>query len=236
MKVIGVIPARYGAERLSAKPLLNKTGKYLIQHVYEQVIKARKLDEVIVATDDHRILDAVKSFGGKAVMTSRKHTSGTERAAEVANRINCSAVINIQGDEPEIEPHNIDILVDIMCQGEEYATLAVPFKDTDDLTNPNKVKVVLDRDNYALYFSRLPIPSLDCKSMVGRNNFRYPLLHLGIYGYSKRFLLKFAKMPHSLLEKAERLEQLRALENGYNIKVGIVRSKGFGGIDTAGRD
>lgn len=247
MKVVGIIPARYDSKRLPGKPLLKKTGKYLIQHVYERAQKAKKLDHLIVATDDKRILSAVKSFGGKSILTSKNHPSGTHRVAEVASRINCKIVINIQGDEPEIEPKIIDNLVDLITdlpvrvrlpvprqtgtqtgKGVEFATLAMPFENMKDFNNSNKVKVIIDNQGYAIYFSRSPIPYMQEKSF---NNYT-PLLHIGIYGYRKDFLLKFVSLPQGALEKVERLEQLRAIENGYKIKVGVVHYKSFGGIDT----
>ena len=227
MKVLGVIPARFSSQRLPAKILLNKTGKFLIQHVWERAIKAKSIDKLIVATDDTKVFGAVKSFGGEAVITSTNIASGTQRVEEVAKKLNYGIIINIQGDEPEIEPSAIDILANIMKK-ESYATLATPFSSRVDFVDNNKVKVIVDKMGYAIYFSRTPIPFLN----NGVSEIYKPLLHLGVYGYTKKFLAQFVKMPNSLLEKVERLEQLRALENGCKIKVGVIRTKSFGGIDT----
>lgn len=227
MKVLGVIPARFNSRRLPAKLLLKKTGKYLIQHVWEQAIKAKRIDKLVVATDDRRIVKAVESFGGEAIITSKDISSGTQRVAEVAKRINYDVIINIQGDEPEIEPSAIDALAGIMKK-DDYATLATQFLSRKDFVDFNKVKVIVNRMGYAIYFSRSPIPFLQ----NGAFEVYKPLLHMGIYGYSKKFLEKFVKMPASLLEKVERLEQLRALENGCGIKVGVIKTNAYGGIDT----
>lgn len=216
--VVAVIPARYASTRLPGKPLLKDTGKYLIQHVYESA--ARAIPRVIVATDDSRIFDAVRSFGGEAMMTSPSHSNGTSRIAEVAAKIDADLVINVQGDEPELEPHVLETLVDA-TRGAEMATLATPFADPNEADLPQRVKVVVDRQGFALYFSRSRIPS------AGET-----LLHLGLYGFQKPFLLRFATLGPTPLEQAERLEQLRALEHGVRIKVGIVRWRSFGGIDT----
>lgn len=222
--VVAVIPARFASTRLPGKPLLKETGKYLIQHVYEQAKKCARLDRVIVATDDERILEAVKSFGGEAVMTSTHHPSGTDRIAEAVREIDCAKVVNIQGDEPEIEPALIDSLISLLDIS-EMATLATPFERPAEAVLPGRVKVVVDRHHNALYFSRSPIPYTGSGGPP-------PLLHLGLYGYTKAFLLRYVALDRTPLEQAEKLEQLRALEHGYKIKVGIVRWSSTGGVDT----
>ena len=211
-----VIPARFASQRLPGKPLLAKTGKPLIQHVYERVLKARRVDRVVVATDDERILRAVADFGGEAVMTSPRHPSGTDRTAEAVRRIPCDAVINVQGDEPEIEPSLIDRLAETLRKDPEadWVTAAVPTRGSRKLENPATVKIARDARGYALYFSRSAIPH-EC----GRAFPRRALVHVGIYGFRKPALMRFAKSRPSPLEKTERLEQLRALELGMRIRV-----------------
>lgn len=207
----GIIPARYHAERFPGKPLALLKGKPMIQRVYEAARTAKNLERVIVATDDERIIQAARDFGAEAQMTSPSHRSGTDRVAEVIRGIDTPLVINIQGDEPLIKGEAIDKLVESL-QDERIpmVTLAVKEKDLNLLTDNSVVKVVPDKDGYALYFSRSPLP------------FRasdYFWRHIGIYGYQRDFLLKFCQIPASRLEKVERLEQLRALENGYRIKI-----------------
>jgi 3-deoxy-manno-octulosonate cytidylyltransferase (CMP-KDO synthetase) len=226
--VICIIPARLDSKRLPGKPLFNKTGKFLIQYVYENAIDAKLVKRVIVATDSPKIADAVRSFGGDVIITIGNFRSGTDRVAEVAKKLDCEMVINLQCDEPEMEPSFIDYLIKIMGKEVYYATLATRFKTLADFEDPNKVKVVLSKSNYALYFSRLPIPFSRQERYLPKNVF----LHLGIYGYRKDFLIKFTTLKQSTLEKVEGLEQLRALENDYNIKVGIVKCDYTGGIDT----
>jgi 3-deoxy-manno-octulosonate cytidylyltransferase (CMP-KDO synthetase) len=222
--VVAVLPARYASTRLPGKPLLKDTGKFLIQHVYEQAKKCAGLDRILVATDDERILEAVKSFGGEAVMTSPHHPSGTDRIAEAVREIDCAKVVNLQGDEPEIEPELITALVGLL-DGAEMATLAAPFDNAADAALSNRVKVVIDRHHNALYFSRSRIPYANGSAPPA-------LLHLGLYGYTKAFLQRYVTLDRTPLEQAEKLEQLRALEHGYKIKVGIVRRPSRGGIDT----
>lgn len=224
MGVIAILPARYASTRLPGKPLLRDTGKFLIQHVYERVRSCPRLDRVIVATDDERILEAVRSFGGEAMMTSPHHPSGTDRVAEVARTLDCSRILNIQGDEPEVEPDHLGMLADLL-DGAEMATLAAPFERPEEALLPQRVKVVIDRHHNALYFSRSPIPH------PGRGG-PPPLLHLGLYGYTRDFLLRFVTLDRTPLEQAEQLEQLRALEHGYKIRVGLVPKASRGGIDT----
>jgi len=223
--VVAVIPARYASTRLPGKPLLAETGKPLIQHVYEQVRKVASLDRIVVATDDDRILQAVKGFGGEAIMTSMRHPTGTDRIAEAVKNIDCTKVVNVQGDEPEIEPELIEALIALLDQDAEMATLAVPFQNPQDALLSHRVKVVIDRHHNALYFSRSRIPYSNGTPSPA-------LLHVGMYGYTKSFLQRYVTLDPTPLELAEKLEQLRALEHGYKIKVGIVKAKSLGGIDT----
>jgi 3-deoxy-manno-octulosonate cytidylyltransferase (CMP-KDO synthetase) len=233
MKTAIVIPARYAAKRLPGKPLLRATGKYLIQHVYERACQARSAGEVIVATDDPRIEAAVHGFGGRVVRTRRSHPSGTDRVAEVARGLNADIIINLQGDEPLIEPASLDLLADSLKRdcAADMATLAVPFTSEEHWRNPNCVKVVCDHQGRALYFSRSPIPFV----RDGQPDFtaRPPrfLLHLGLYAYRRDFLLKLAATPPAPLEQLEKLEQLRVLALGRSIQVGIVEQAGVG-VDT----
>jgi 3-deoxy-manno-octulosonate cytidylyltransferase (CMP-KDO synthetase) len=214
--------------------LANRTGKYLVQHVYEQVRLARSIERVIVATDDERIRRAVESFGGEAWMTRAEHASGTDRVAEVAGRLPeaVGVIVNVQGDEPQIEPAYIDRLVglleqDVACS---MATLACPFGPGQDPEDPNCVKVVVGPGGRALYFSRSLIPYP--RERGGRAEPRGEwLLHLGIYTYRRAFLLEYAGWPAGRLEQIERLEQLRALERGVTIAVGLVE-RATVGIDT----
>lgn len=212
--------------------MLSQTGKYLIQHVYERVSQARRISKVIIATDDRRIFEAVESFGGCAAMTRDDHVSGTDRVAEVAAGMNADIVVNVQGDEPEIEPAGIDRLVDLLTERGDWdmATLACPFPHDADPGDPNAVKVVVDSDSRAIYFSRSPIPyPRDGKSLLDhRDEF---LLHIGIYAYRRDFLLQLATWPTGRLERIEKLEQLRVLERRCGIAVGVVERAAVG-IDT----
>ena len=229
MKVVAIIPARYGSTRLSGKPLLNATGKPLIQHVVEAVRLAERIESVYVATDDERIAEAVRGFGGEVIMTAADHVSGTDRLAEAAEKIGLGdddIIVNTQGDEPEINPAYIDRLVSLLIDSDcQMATLAAPLSPSE-AEKPDNVKVVLSSDGSAMYFSRAKIPH-DRDGGGGEY-----LLHLGIYAYRKEFLLKFAAMPPTPAEQTEKLEQLRALENGYRIAVALVESAAPG-IDTA---
>jgi 3-deoxy-manno-octulosonate cytidylyltransferase (CMP-KDO synthetase) len=233
MRVAIIIPARYASTRLPAKPLLRETGKYLIQHVYERALEAESASEVIVATDDVRIFDAVREFGGRAVMTRADHPSGTDRIAEVAAHLDCDAVVNLQGDEPQIEPAALNLLSGLLSADDscDMATLAVPVADRDAYLSPNVVKVVCDDRGRALYFSRSPIPMV----RDGEPDFSaHPALflqHLGVYAYRREFLLKIAATPPHPLEVSEKLEQLRVLGIGATIRVGLV-AHAHRGIDT----
>lgn len=225
-KVACVIPARYGSTRLPGKPLADIAGKPMIQRVYEQVQKAKKIDVVIVATDHEDVFAAVKNFNGNVMMTDKNHLTGTDRLAEVAqNNEDFDIIINVQGDEPLIDPQVIDDLVSYFEREEHgpMATVAAPLEEKD-FNNPAAVKVVCKCNGDALYFSRSLMP-------YPRNEGVKPLKHIGIYGYEREFLLNYAKMEPTPLEKTESLEQLRALENGYTIQV-ILTPKAFVGVDT----
>lgn len=212
---IGVIPARYGSTRLPAKALAMIHGKPMIQHVYERCLKSKLLDEVLVATDDKRIFEAVMSFGGNAVMTSRKHTSGTDRIGEAAKNINCDIVVNIQGDEPMISPANIDkAILPLIEGGVNISTLCKKISSSSEISNPSVVKVVKDKNGMALYFSRCAIPFNRDRS----KDVSY-FKHIGLYVYRKEYLSRLVQLKPSKLELAEKLEQLRILESGEKIMV-----------------
>jgi 3-deoxy-manno-octulosonate cytidylyltransferase (CMP-KDO synthetase) len=233
VKTAIVIPARYASSRLPGKPLLRQTGKYLVQHVYEQALQARRAADVIVATDDSRIVAAVESFGGRVVLTRRDHASGTDRVAEVAAGLNADAIVNLQGDEPLIDPASLDLLAELLQRhpNAEVATLASPFATLEDFHSPNCVKVVCDAAGKALYFSRSPIPFVrDGRPDLAARPARF-LLHLGLYAYRRDFLLTLAALPPSPLEQLEKLEQLRVLAAGRSIQVGVVEHAGSG-VDT----
>jgi 3-deoxy-manno-octulosonate cytidylyltransferase (CMP-KDO synthetase) len=220
VKIVGIIPARYASTRFPGKPLALIAGKPLIQRVVEQCQKAKSLAEVIVATDDERILSTAKQFC-RVEMTTPAHPSGSDRIAEVAGKISCDAVVNIQGDEPLIEPSVIDAVAGALEQN-DMSTAATRIKNTAELDNPNVVKVVVNAAGRALYFSRRTIPYLReaASRPVSEQLAAFPFLkHLGIYGYRRETLLRLVKFPVSPLEAAEKLEQLRALENGIQIAV-----------------
>jgi 3-deoxy-manno-octulosonate cytidylyltransferase (CMP-KDO synthetase) len=233
VKTAIVIPARYGSTRLAAKPLLKETGKYMIQHVYEQACRSRA-QQVIVATDDERIVQAVQEFGGQTVLTRADHQTGTDRVAEVARGLNADIIVNVQGDEPLVEPAHLNVLIDLMEKGgtsTQMATLAVPVANMEEYQNPACVKVVCGNNGQALYFSRSPIPHV----RDGQPDFQaHPnifLRHLGLYAFRRHFLLRVASAPSHPLEHLEKLEQMRALAMGVQIQVGVVDSS-FGGVDT----
>jgi len=228
--VAAIIPARWGSTRFPGKPLHMIAGKPLIQHVWERTCSARGISEVIIATDDMRIAQAAFDFGAEVSMTSPKHLSGTDRIAEVAKKLPASIthVINVQGDEPVVDPALINRLAETLVANPKtpMITAANLFAGDEDVNNPNAVKVVLDRESNALYFSRSAIPfSRDRKSPV--QYYR----HQGIYGYSRKFLLEFIRWKPAILEKIEQLEQLRALENGAKIRVLITKNASIG-VDT----
>jgi len=228
MRVLCVIPARYASTRLPGKPLRDIAGRPMICRVYERAAQAARIEKALVATDDERICEAVRLHGGEAMMTSKDHPTGTDRLAEVAAAYeDMDLIINVQGDEPLIEPGLIDDLAGLFEEDPELqmATVMTELGDEEEAKNPNNVKVVTDQNGYALYFSRslLPYPRNAGKSPVYK--------HIGIYAYRRDFLLRYAKLSPTPLEQAESLEQLRALENGYRIKV-LRTDCRFVGVDT----
>lgn len=234
MRILACIPARYSSTRFPAKVLAKDTGKYLIQHTYEQISRADSPDRIIIAADDKRVLEAAVSFGAECVMTSPDCKSGTDRIARAAADIDCDIVINLQADEPEIDPANIDMVVQLLIDNPDMpmATLAADFKTQDQICDPNIVKVILDNNSRAIYFSRSVIPFDRDASGVG--DIKKYLRHIGIYAYRKDFLLKITKMPQTQLEKTEKLEQLRVIENGFKILVAKAEHT-CDGIDTSGQ-
>ena len=233
MKVVGIIPARYNSTRFPGKPLAMIKGKTMIQRVCEQAWKS-KLDAVVVATDDIRIADEVLKFGGKYVMTDPRHQSGTDRCCEAVHMLEerYDAVINIQGDEPFIDPRHIDLLVDMISRDDtQLASLVKRVEDAEDLFGSTKVKVVMDKTGKALYFSRNPIPFMQNvahEKWMQKGRFYQ---HIGIYAYKTETLHQIAKMQPSALEQAESLEQLRWLENGLSIRMAVVAGESIS-IDT----
>ncbi len=255
MKIVVCIPARFASTRFPAKVLAKDTGKFLVQHVWERACLAKLPQKVIIATDDSRVVDAAKSFGAEAILTSPDCASGTDRIADAVKKLSPvpyplnpdDIVINLQGDEPEIEPSSIDCLAKLMLDNPDYqmGTLAAPFQNKEQIADPSIVKVIIasvseqigttqqsrerKRAGFALYFSRSVIPYDRHSAGIGPvENY---LRHLGIYAYRKDFLLKITKLSPSMLEKMESLEQLRVIENGYKILVGVVE-KASSGIDT----
>lgn len=231
MNAIGVIPARWGATRFEGKVLANLLGKPVIQHVWENARKAKTLDDLVVACDDERIVKVVQGFGGRAIYTSPDQPSGTDRLAEVVNPMDVKIAVNIQGDEPLVKPIMIDSLV-ITLESEKVAQMATVIKKVEDdseLTNSNVVKVVVDKNGYALYFSRYAIPYNRTAATDEKKKPVY-FKHIGLYAFTKDFLFTFRNLPKSSLENAEKLEQLRVLEYGYKIKT--VETK----FDTVGVD
>ena len=236
MKILGIIPARYASTRFPGKPLTMINGKSMIQRVYEQSLKSVLLSDVVVATDDQRIFDAVVSFGGKVMMTSSEHNSGTDRCCEIVEKIGnqYDAVVNIQGDEPFINPEQINQIASLISsEKSQIASLCKPIKNEEELFDENVVKVVFDNNGKALYFSRQTIPFLrkvdkDEKSWMKARTF---YKHIGIYAYKVDVLKEIASLEQSGLELAECLEQLRWLENSYTIMMGITEFESYS-IDT----
>lgn len=229
MKAIGVIPARLGSTRLPEKILRLINGKPMIQHVWERARQAKRLEDVIVATDDLRIRQCVEGFGAKAFMTRRDHPNGTSRIAEVMGHFKQELVINIQGDQPLVDPTALEEMVDIFEKAKdvEMLTLAVRLTDKASFENPNVVKIVCDAEGNALYFSRAAVPFSQGKQ---ERAFSF-LKHLGVYGYRRKFLLKFVAWEPGILENTEKLEQLRVLEKGRSIRV-IETAYDFISVDT----
>jgi 3-deoxy-manno-octulosonate cytidylyltransferase (CMP-KDO synthetase) len=224
-----VIPARFGSTRFPAKILAADTGRPLVQHVVDQARKCRRVREVIVATDDQRIADALRKFETRCVMTSPAHQSGTDRVAEVARSLSDDVVVNVQGDEPEIEPQTVDALIErLASSSDDMATAATAFPQDARVDDPNLVKVVMSLEGRAIYFSRSPIPYQRDSTQAPPPSY---YLHLGIYAYRRDFLLKFASWPPTPLETTEKLEQLRALEHGRSIYV-LKVARATHGIDT----
>jgi len=215
VNVIGIIPARYQSSRLPGKPLVDICGKPMIQWVYENAARSATLDDLVVATDDRRIVQAVEAFGGKSVMTSPDHTNGTDRAAEVARGLDVRVVVNIQGDEPFVHPGMIDEIVNPLLADPSLPMCTSMHEVTDDadFANPGVVKTVVDLTGNALYFSRSLIP------YPRTRNGHHVYEHIGLYAYTREFLLTYSRLPPTPLERLESLEQLRALEHGYRIRV-----------------
>jgi 3-deoxy-manno-octulosonate cytidylyltransferase (CMP-KDO synthetase) len=234
MTIIGIIPARFASTRLPGKPLLSDTGRPLIQHVVDAAKRSKRLTRIIVATDDTRILDIVREFGGEAVMTRADHPSGTDRVAEVARAIpGAEIIVNLQGDEPEVLGATLDLVATLLLDEPDLpmATVATPIRDRSVYADPSCVKVVRSATGRALYFSRSPIPFVRDGGFDPSITPPQALLHLGLYAYRRDFLLRLAELPPSPLEGLEKLEQLRVLEAGYPIGVGIVDEPSVG-IDT----
>ncbi len=254
-KAVVVIPARFDSTRFPGKPLATLKGKFIIQHVYEQVSSAKLIDTVFVATDDKRVFDAVISFRGRAIMTSSSHICGTDRIAEAARDLDCNIVVNVQGDEPFIRPEMVDDAVSLLMEDSKasMSTLAKKISGVDEILSPNVVKVIMDNEGFALYFSRSPIPYYRDEWQIQRTEHPrqntegvstfelripnpglrpfYCYKHIGIYGFRKDALMSFSSMKKSRLELVEKLEQLRALAAGLKIKVKETQYDTFG-IDT----
>jgi 3-deoxy-manno-octulosonate cytidylyltransferase (CMP-KDO synthetase) len=220
-KVVVVIPARYGSTRLPGKPLVMLAGKTMIQRVFERAKRAKRADQVIVATDDERIVKAVEAFGGEARMTRSDHRTGTERVAEVAAHVEGDVFLNVQGDEPLLDPAAVDTAIASLLEEPQasISTVATPIKTPGDIMDPNVVKTVLDFESNAIYFSRAPIPWVrDTGSKVQARH----LKHLGLYAFEREALLEYPTLPPGDLERIEQLEQLRWMENGWKIRVAEV--------------
>jgi len=216
MNVVGVIPARFYSSRFEGKVLADIGGKPMIQHVWEKAKQAKLLDDLIVACDDERVYNAVVDFGGNAVFTAKEHTSGSDRITEIINPLDVKIVVNIQGDEPMVRPSMINGVVEELIKDENLvvATVIKKIERPGEIDDPNVVKVVVDKDNFALYFSRSAIPFIRDGQSQELNFYK----HIGLYAYTKDFLFTYKNLPKSKLEELEKLEQLRILENGYKIK------------------
>ena len=238
MKITAIIPARFGSTRFEGKALADICGKPMVQHVYERTTRSSLVSDVVVATDDERIVAAVRKFGGRAEMTSTGHETGTDRLAEIAARIDSDIIVNVQGDEPLIDPGMIDEAVEPLTADPSLvmATLKSRIKTLHDFLSPNVVKVVTDWEGYALYFSRSPLPNFrdkwnDLKDEAFASGKLLCFKHVGLYVYRRDFLLGYARMAPTVLELAEKLEQLRVLENGYRIRVVETAHESIG-VDT----
>ncbi len=238
MKITAIIPARYGSTRFEGKALADICGKPMIQHVYERTSRSTLISDVVVATDDDRIVAAVRKFGGRAEMTSTGHETGTDRLAEVAAKLDSDIIVNVQGDEPLIEAAMIDEAIEPLITDASLllSTLKSRIKTLHDFLSPNVVKVVTDWEGYALYFSRSPLPNFrdkwnDLKDEKFASGKLLSYKHVGLYVYRRDFLLQYSQMSPTYLELSEKLEQLRVLENGYRIKV-VETSYESIGVDT----
>ena len=232
MKTLGIIPARYASSRFPGKALANVAGKSMLQRVYEQALQAKLIDAVVVATDDERIFDHCNAFRGNVIMTSPDHQSGTDRCAEVARQISgYELVVNIQGDEPFIDPGQIDLAIEPLKKEAQISTLVKKIESAEALFNPNVVKVVFDKNHRAMYFSRHPIPYV--RGELQNEWLREPrhFKHIGLYGFRRDTLLEISALPLSAYEKCESLEQLRWLEHGYPITINMTDKETIG-IDT----
>lgn len=231
MKVVVVIPARYGSSRFEGKVLAKQTGKYLVQHTYEQALCAKSVSRVLVATDSEAVLHACEEFGAECVMTSADHESGTDRIAEAVADVRTDLVVNLQADEPEIDPQYIDDVAALLWEhpDADMATLVARFEDPRQIADPNVVKAILDARGRAIYFSRSVIPY--DRQAGGVGDVSQYLRHMGLYAYRKAFLTTFTQLPLGVLERIEKLEQLRAIERGYTVIAGRVRHA-WEGIDT----
>ena len=230
MKIVGIIPSRYGSTRLEGKPLKDIWGKPMIQYVYEAAKRSKLMTDVVVATDDQRIGQAVEKFGGRAFLTSVNHKTGTDRIAEVAANIEADIVVNVQGDEPLLDPRQIDEAIQPMIDDRtlKTCTLCRPLHAEEDLQNPNSVKTVFDLQGNAIYFSRSLIPYP--RTREGHRAYE----HIGIYVYTKDFLMEYVRMPQTPLEITESLEQLRILENGIRMKIVVTKHEEISvSVDTA---
>jgi 3-deoxy-manno-octulosonate cytidylyltransferase (CMP-KDO synthetase) len=240
MKITAIIPARYASTRFEGKALADIKGKPMVRHVYERTAMAQLVSEVVVATDDERIATVVRAFGGRVVMTSKDHETGTDRLAEVAAGLDSEIVVNVQGDEPLIEPVMIDEAIRPLVEDPTIVmgTLKSRIRNLHDFLSPNVVKVVTDRNGFALFFSRSPLPNFrdkwnDLKDEAFNSGKLLCHKHVGLYVYRRNFLLQYARMAPSQLELSEKLEQLRVLENGYRIKVVETAYESIG-VDTPG--
>jgi 3-deoxy-manno-octulosonate cytidylyltransferase (CMP-KDO synthetase) len=242
LAIVAIIPARHAATRLPGKPLSEIHGKTMIERVHERARKARRVDRVLVATDDERIAAVVRGFGGEAVLTSKDHATGTDRLAEAARGLAAEIVINVQGDEPLLDPSGIDAVAEALVADArvEMATLSLPLRSLEEMLAPSVVKVVTDAAGDALYFSRSPIPHVrqdgggDARAAAAEAVARgLARRHVGLYGYRREALLRFAALPRTPLEEAEGLEQLRALAHGIKIRVVPVAGEAAPAVDTA---
>lgn len=230
VEVVGIIPARYASSRFKGKVLADLAGKPLVQHVWERAKHASLLDKIIIACDDERIKEAALAFGAEVVFTAKGHASGTDRITEVVNPLDCKIVVNIQADEPLIHPSMIDAVARVLQEDSNLcmATLIKRIDDKNELNDPNVVKVVIDKEGFALYFSRSLIPHR--RSSAPNESVTY-YKHIGLYSYTKDFLFTYTNLPESKLERVEKLEQLRVLENGFRIKTAETNLE-IVGVDT----